>query len=74
MFVRRSFAVLYVKFQRESMRPVKIGARDRSITKSYFISAADQPLKMIDQSAFKDDQTRSNTRLKKNTWRNYLIL
>ena len=56
------------------MRSVKIGARDRSITKSYFISAAEQPLKMIEQSDFKDDQIRSNARLKKNTWRNYLIL
>ena len=56
------------------MRYVKIGARDRSITKSYFIFAADQPLKMIEQSAFKDDQIRSNTRLKKDAWRNYLIL
>ena len=52
VFFQPLFAVLHAK----SIRSTKTGAYERSITKSYFISEADPPLKFIQENAFKDNQ------------------
>ena len=62
-FVLSFITVLRAKYQGKWIKSIKTGARERSITKFYFISGADSPLKLIEESAFKDDQTGWNTKL-----------
>lgn len=57
----RSWKIL--KRASERIRSTKTGARERSITKSCFISGADSPLKLVKESAYKDNKTKSNKKL-----------
>ena len=56
------FQPLFVVFHAKSIRSTKTGARERSITKSYFISEADSSLKFTEESAFNDNQIKGSKR------------